>query len=383
VFTNANNSKREVRGSGTRRFEHIDALRALAVLLVVFFHSGLGFVPGDSGVTLFFAVSGFIITHLLIRERERSLGFDIRSFYWRRAFKLFPPFLGLIVIPTALYAAFARVDLLAFISQIFFSYNWVQVFANERSKNVLPGSESVWSLAVEEQFYIVFAVVWLLLVRYEWWRKALLFLAVVTVSYSFIFRTYLALQPNEVTHILRGTDTRLEAIAWGVLAALLMHQYSQDKVKWMGFFARDVALIVAPMLFLAGMIFRNTWMEFSFRPTLQALAAVFFLLYGMHTSSTFLRRTFRRVVSVRWLQIVGLSSYSIYLIHYPVKFLLDSIVHDLPFIFRVLLIAFTGILFGLASYYLLELQALKVRRSIEFRRAKRQAPPGVSGRAKP
>lgn len=68
-------------------------MRAGAVMLVVLSHAGLTAVPGGSGVTIFFVISGFIITHLLLRELEKTNSFDIRGFYLRRALKIFPPLL--------------------------------------------------------------------------------------------------------------------------------------------------------------------------------------------------------------------------------------------------------------------------------------------------
>ena len=118
------------------RFDHIDGLRAFAVLLVVFMHSGFSFFPGGGGVTVFLGISGFIITYVLLREREVSGQFDLRSFYVRRAFKLIPPFIVAIVIPTLVYWIFNPINIWVFLSQIFFSYNWVRVYGTRSEERV-------------------------------------------------------------------------------------------------------------------------------------------------------------------------------------------------------------------------------------------------------
>lgn len=104
------------------RYAHIDALRALAVLIVVLGHAGVSNMPGDAGVTIFFVISGFIITHILLRERESAGGFNVRKFYLRRALKLAPPFVLLIVAPTLAYSLWNAISWTAFLSQILFTY---------------------------------------------------------------------------------------------------------------------------------------------------------------------------------------------------------------------------------------------------------------------
>ncbi|MGF0263595.1 acyltransferase family protein [Rhodococcus ruber] len=81
-------------GSAVPRFAHIDAMRAAAVILVVLAHGGLGdVIPGGSGVTVFFTISGFIITFLVLRERDKTSAFAIGPFYYRRVLKIVPPLL--------------------------------------------------------------------------------------------------------------------------------------------------------------------------------------------------------------------------------------------------------------------------------------------------
>ena len=154
---------RQTRAGG--RYAHIDALRAAAVTLVVVSHAGITSIPGGTGVTIFFAICGFIITHLLLRERRTAGTFEIRAFYLRRVLKLAPPFVVLILVPTAIYSFFGQINWNDVASQTFFVFNWALLLSD--GIHVLPGSDVVWSLAIEEQLYIMFALVWLIIYRFR------------------------------------------------------------------------------------------------------------------------------------------------------------------------------------------------------------------------
>ncbi|MGW9345945.1 acyltransferase family protein, partial [Streptomyces albidoflavus] len=105
--------------NSANRFAHIDAMRAFAVMVVVIAHAGLGhIVPGGSGVTIFFSISGFIITYLLLRERQKTDGFSVSSFYRRRFFKIFPPFAVAVIVPSLIWSIQHPIDWTAFLAQI-------------------------------------------------------------------------------------------------------------------------------------------------------------------------------------------------------------------------------------------------------------------------
>ena len=120
-----------------RGFAHLDALRAGAVMLVVVSHAGVAVVPGGSGVTVFFVISGFIITHLLLREYERHRSFDVLGFYSRRALKIFPPLLVIVIVPSLIYGAVRAVSWFDVAGQLLFFFNWAYV---DSQVSVLPGS---------------------------------------------------------------------------------------------------------------------------------------------------------------------------------------------------------------------------------------------------
>ncbi|MFM2078206.1 MAG: hypothetical protein RJA49_2096, partial [Actinomycetota bacterium] len=157
----------------------IDGVRAVAVTLVVLFHLGLTWMPaGYLGVSVFFTLSGYLITALLLAEFGRGGGVSFRRFYARRARRLLPASLLVLlaVVVARWLGEFAlvpglRADLLGALLQVF---NWVQL-AGTTSYGALFGRAAVftsplehyWSLAIEEQFYLVWPVTMLALLRWS------------------------------------------------------------------------------------------------------------------------------------------------------------------------------------------------------------------------
>jgi len=368
------------------RFEYLDALRAAAVSLVVVMHSGVTITPGDGGVVVFFVISGFIITRLLLVERERTGSFDLYGFYRRRLYKLAPPLLVVVVLPTFIYAWFRPVDWGAVAAQIGFVYNWTKLHDYDASLEVLPGSEVVWSLAIEEQFYIGFALVWLLMLKARRGRATLLVGALVVAAASLATRFLLSVgQPSDpalweqdrLQHVLRGTDTRLEAIALGVaVAAYCARGVGSARVQRL--WAHPGMIVLAGLLFVAAsLVFRGWWGEQAFRATFQALATVVTILHFQAGGSA--TGAIARLVSWRPVQAVGLASYSIYLLHGPVLLALDPVMPAWPAGLLVLLRVLISLVTGYLLYAVLETRVLELRKRRDARAAaRRSARPEVS-----
>lgn len=303
------------------RFEHIDALRAVAVLLVAISHAGLGsIVPGGAGVTIFFTISGFIITFILLREKERFGRFEVSKFYWKRLLKLGPPLLVLIIIPTFVYSLFAQIDLHAVLGQIFFFYNWVKIAGDA---NVLPGSGVTWSLAIEEQFYIGFSVFWLFASRTKNYVRVVQALSLIAVVWAVTTRIVLVAFHSSGDRIEFGTDSRLDSIAIGILCATIYSVGSRAKVgptwssKVIGSSRSPWVLIGASLLFLAATAVPSDFFRETFRYFLQSAAVGAIILYGMSGPSDSLGRAYVAFCRLRLMQLIGLASYSIYLVHVP------------------------------------------------------------------
>ena len=348
--------------NSANRYAHIDALRAAAVLLVLVQHAGLSIVPGDSGVTIFFAISGFIITTILLRERDRSGEFDIRRFYVRRFLKLAPPFFVVILVPTLVYALYNPVSWRAFLAQIFFSYNWIQIYDPSASYAVLPGTNIVWSLAVEEQFYIVFALVWLVLVRRRWWRRALVAVAAVSIVWASVTRVLLAVDGQATEHILRGTDVRMDAIAWGVLGAVAHHAWRGGaRLRWLTLLSSSWTPVLAVAAMIAVSAVRSDAYEAIWRGSVIPVATVCLILFGLLPSSSKVKIFVYRVSTLRSVSLVGLASYSIYIAHYVVVEPLHRALADVPSIIGIPLLFVVGLAVGIAVYYAVERPVFRLR----------------------
>lgn len=341
------------------RFAHIDAMRALAVMLVVVSHAGLqDRVPGGLGVTMFFSISGFIITYLLLKERGRTGTFNIGSFYTRRALKILPPLLIVVIIPTVILSLFKKIDWSPVAGIIFFYYNWLKV---HDISPPLPGSVVVWSLSIEEQFYLLFAVIWAVVVGMNVGKRWIT-TGVITVAVASIFIRILIVSTSPFSKTLEdriyyGSVTRVDAIAFGILTATAFYYATNqpDRKPWITRITqRDSALALALILFLSSLFLRNEWFRYTFRFSVQALAACIIILYGFGNSPTVIRRAFNSTVDLRAIQIVGRASYSIYLIHFIIIIHMGQFVGNFTLPVRVLFLVIAGTLPGIAIYVVIE-----------------------------
>src|SRR6185369_5403236 len=150
----------------------LDGLRAVAILIVFSSHAGLDkLVPGGFGVTLFFFLSGYLITTLLRREFESTGGISLSEFYIRRIFRIWPPFYFVLLVGFAVTAAglyHTRLEPSPVLAQIaHFANYYVVDYGKEypAPPGVTPGSWLLWSLAVEEHFYLLFPLLYLSLLK--------------------------------------------------------------------------------------------------------------------------------------------------------------------------------------------------------------------------
>ena len=361
------------------RYAHIDAMRAFAVLLVVFSHAGLSFVPGGSGVTIFFAISGFIITYLILRERDKTGGFDVAGFDIRRLLKIAPPLLLAIVLPTAIYwLRGGAVNLLDFLGQVFFFFNLRYL---DSEITVLPGTHVMWSLSIEEQFYLIFALIWLFMVRWERYRKSLVVLGALVITYSSLARWVLHESGASTDRIYFGTDTRVEAIAIGMLTALWYHRYANDEMvrgrdvsqhryrsgslvqggRTIPLLGRNWVFFAALGLYLITLIIRDDLFRDTLRYSLQAWAASVLMLWGLVGSRQPLGDAIHRLLAWKPLQIIGLSSYSIYLVHDVLNKMIEPYLHGWSTLAQVALLVPLGLGAGVLMYLLIEIPVQKFK----------------------
>lgn len=298
----------------------LDGLRALAVIGVLVFHDdrlGGGFL----GVDLFFAVSGLLITSLLIDEHDRSGTIDLIGFWGRRLRRLLPAALMLLVATVIVFRLFAdtgewivaRTD--APWAQ-FYVANWHLIASGNSywDSFAAPSAfEHLWSLAIEEQFYLVWPVVVMVVLARRQLRDLTVVVAVGTLLS--IAAMVLIFDGGDPTRVYMGTDTRAFSLLVGALFALPAIRGQID--RFVGNRARFATVIAVSLLGGIGVMWvvakgSSDWLFRGGLPAHSAMSALLaaFVVSGLtHVSS---------VLSARPLVAIGRLSYSLYLWHWPV-----------------------------------------------------------------
>jgi peptidoglycan/LPS O-acetylase OafA/YrhL len=298
-------------GPSSRYLPALDGLRALAVAAVLLFHADLGIARGGFlGVSVFFTLSGFLITRLLIDERERAGRISLSGFYGRRVRRLIPAAYLCIAAVLALgfvWGAAQRKNLpgdaVAAVANV---ANWRFAFASRSYMDLFVGLPSplahFWSLAIEEQCYLVLPLVavWAL-------RRSRVRLAVVlgVLTLASVVATLLTHDRNLVYN---GTHTRAAELLLGALAAVAVsYRMPSERVRLLA----SAAGLTALTAFVGVCTLADAWLyRGGFVLVAVASTAAVVGLTGDHAVA--------RVVGHRWLAAVGKVSYGVYLFHWPV-----------------------------------------------------------------
>jgi peptidoglycan/LPS O-acetylase OafA/YrhL len=293
--------------------EEIDGLRAIAVLPVIFFHAGFEFFQGGFvGVDIFFVISGYLITLLITNDLEKE-SFSIKHFYERRARRLLPAlFLVLLVCLPVAWLWMLPADLKYFGQSLFsvsiFSSNfffWLKTGYFDTTSELSPLLHT-WSLAVEEQYYIIFPLLLMLIWKYKDATK--MFLLLMLLVASLIFASYLSpLYPNFSFYML---PTR----AWEILVGALIAFYCmKNDEKFLSEFLKQILSILGLALIIFSILIFDEQIPF---PSLYTLMPVIgtglIIIAAKNGTLVYQFLSFKPLVSL------GLISYSAYLWHQPI-----------------------------------------------------------------
>jgi peptidoglycan/LPS O-acetylase OafA/YrhL len=209
----------------------LDGIRGVAVLAVVGTHQHLDWLRGGYfGVDIFFALSGFLITTLLLEDYAQRGSISLRTFFVRRFFRLYPAFVVLVAISalSSILRNEVGLDRVALVvaSTLAYQSNWLFI-ADPHSW--IGGLGHTWSLAVEVHFYLIWAVTLAWAVR-RWGLRLqhLLVFALAVAAVSELWRIIVWATTTHPAHAYSGTDTRLDSLFLGVAAALIRFQYLAD-----------------------------------------------------------------------------------------------------------------------------------------------------------
>lgn len=287
----------------------IDGLRAVAVLLVLMFHLGLGVPGGYVGVDVFFVISGYLITGIIKREIEQG-EFTVGGFYARRARRILPPLVvvmlfssvaALIILLPSDLERYAKSVVAALLSVSNFWF-WSQGGYFGSASEMAPLLHT-WSLAVEEQFYILLPIALLLLYRWapRWVGRVLLLACVGTFAASAWF------VPTRTPEVFYFSPFRAWELLLGSLLAMYQLPVITNKLNRQWIAALGLLLVVVPaFMYTSQTVFPGP------AAALPCIGAALLIWIGISGESTI-----TQLLKSRALVFVGLISYSLYLWHWP------------------------------------------------------------------
>ncbi len=341
----------------------LDGMRGVAILAVMCFHFNMRFAKGAFiGVDIFFVLSGFLITALLIKEHDTKERINLKRFYLRRVLRLAPALVLLLVVFLALSVKFlssARVMSNAIDSLItlFYATNWVRAL-DIRSPYVLAHT---WSLSIEEQFYILWPGILMLLLRYVRSRNVMLAAVSALALLSWGTRVLLVLSGASVDRLYNGFDTRVDMLLVGCALGLAMSSNSiNEKLQKrlpgaLRFLAPVAALIL--IYFMHTLYWKSLHLYLWVFFVIEALTVV--LILDIFISK---RSIVKRILSFRLFVWIGSISYGLYLWHYPVYLVL---IEKKLSANSVLMISFlVTFVIATLSYYLMERPILKLKKRL-------------------
>ncbi|UOM34203.1 acyltransferase [Acuticoccus sp. I52.16.1] len=349
----------------------LDGIRAFSVLLVIVAHMGAGDrIPGGFGVTVFFFISGFLITRLLLAERAATQRIHLWRFYVRRFLRLMPAMwlmlAGSAIVYALVLSTYPRwIDVFAAVT---YWQNYLNIYyqAHHIPENLNWGH--LWSLAVEEHFYLIFPA---MLAAFGFDLRRFIIGCLVVCGLSLLWRltTFYILdffpKWNYYT-----TDARIESILWGCLLSLILFVSPERLRRLIG--ALPVALALAVLL--VGFLYRDEGFRETLRYTLQG-GALFVLFLNL-----FFWPRLRFAVSILEISVLawlGRISYGLYLWHWPAIDVVEKLGHQPGEPAHIIGSIVLTLVPTVLSFYFVEKPILRLRRHFGSH-ATRTAPPTPS-----
>lgn len=242
----------EVIQSGTR-ISSVDIFRAFAILPVVMYHFN-GFLPyGYLGVDLFFVISGLLVGSILIRQFKRKEKISFPRFFLQRGFKIWPSYFAFLIVGSLLaYIFFRNSHPEYLIHGVKDAIRYVFFYQNYTAGPYHKDFDHVWSLCVEEHFYILLPLVFILIIWIFKHNSTILFMAVIGLIVTGIAFKIFSYHYMPTINTQTTTHNRIDALGWGVLLGLLVNYYEDRlrKIRWPFIFFMIGLLLFAGSIYL-------------------------------------------------------------------------------------------------------------------------------------
>jgi peptidoglycan/LPS O-acetylase OafA/YrhL len=332
----------------------IDCLRAIAVGAVIIYHAkiyilgDLLFPGGFLGVDIFFVISGYLISSLIFQELENGKKFSFKRFYERRARRILPalifviliclPFSWIYILPTS-FIDFSKSILfsLGFGSNFYFYFTGLEYGAES---GLLKPLLHTWSLAVEEQFYLIFPLIFFLIFKFFYNFRIKIIFAMILAS--FIFAIYFSnINPSLNFYLIFSR-------IWEILIGTLIYFFEKFKDKETSHFQSNLFVTLGLMAILFSFINIDSSQGHPNLKSAIPILSVGLIIYYSKKDAIVVK-----FLSNKFFTGIGLISYSLYLWHYPI-FAFSRIGYLTKNIYHEILVALSILILSILTYYLIE-----------------------------
>jgi peptidoglycan/LPS O-acetylase OafA/YrhL len=334
----------------------------VAILAVLIQHAWLaGGCLGSTGVDIFFVLSGFLITCLLIEEWDEFHSISLKAFYLRRALRLLPALVLMLTVWVVYYWLFSARAVaihttIGGVIALFYSTNWAAIW---NSGQLPQAFAHTWTLSIEEQFYLSWAVILLLMLWRTRSRSSMLAWVALAVFLTLVEKVTIRMAVANEAPIWRNfaTESRADALLIGCALAIALSSGLVPKGRWPPFLAWGVAV---PGLVLLSFFDASSEFYFTGFHLAVALLVAIIILHVLTNEWGVMQRC----LAQPWLVYIGTISYGLYLWHYPVFAEIQARnwnrSTELAAEFTITAVA------TLASFYMLERPVLRFKRRFEY-----------------
>lgn len=352
----------------------LDGVRAIAALTVVLYHFGVPLVSGGLGVLIFFVLSGFLITWLLLKEDERFGAISLKDFYFRRALRIFPAFYwywGVYI--SILVLRHKSVLWSQATASAFYVNNYFQALRGDPN----TGLSHTWSLGIEEQFYLLWPL-GLLLLRGN--KKRLAWVLVAAICAVWLYREVLVVAGMPHSYIYEAFDTRADHLLIGCLLAVVLKFKFASKC-WRVFCVNSLGSL--PFVLFLSVSSVMTFLIRSYRDAIGFVVEPVLVAVLIAQVIAFRKSMLWSWLNLGWMRYLGRISYSIYLYQQIVIGPVKKILAGFPVWIMLPATIAVVIVIASLSYHVVERPFLKLKDRFHRRRSRIETPVRARAESQP